>query len=47
MMDVYSRKIVGHEVYENETGELAREFIEKPTRASIWRLAHYPLGFAD
>ena len=33
MMDVYSRKIVGHEVYENETGELAREFIEK----AYWR----------
>ena len=32
-MDVYSRKIVGHEVYENETGELAREFIEK----AYWR----------
>jgi transposase InsO family protein len=33
IMDVYSRKIVGHEVYENETGELAREFIEK----AYWR----------
>jgi len=33
MMDVYSRKIVGHEVHENETGELAREFIEK----AYWR----------
>lgn len=32
-IDVYSRKIVGHEVYENETGELAREFIEK----AYWR----------
>lgn len=28
-MDVYNRKIVGHEVYENETGERARELIEK------------------
>ena len=33
VMDVYSRKIVGHEVYESETGELAREFIEK----AYWR----------
>ncbi len=33
VMDVYSRKIVGHEVYENENGELAREFIEK----ACWR----------
>lgn len=33
VMDVYSRKIVGHEVYESEIGELAREFIEK----AYWR----------
>ncbi|AFP31117.1 hypothetical protein MRBBS_2180 [Marinobacter sp. BSs20148] len=33
MMDVCSRKIVGHEVYENETGELGRDFIEK----AYWR----------
>ncbi len=33
VMDVYSRKIVGHEVYERETGELACEFIEK----ACWR----------
>lgn len=29
MLDVYSRKIVGHEVYDSETGELASEFVEK------------------
>jgi len=33
MLDVYSRKIVGHEVYQSETGELASEFIEK----AYWR----------
>jgi putative transposase len=33
MMDLYSCKIVAHKVYENETGELAREFIEK----AYWR----------
>lgn len=33
MMDVYSRKIVGHEVYARETGELASEFVEK----AYWR----------
>lgn len=33
MMDVYSRKIVGHEVYARETGELACEFVEK----AYWR----------
>lgn len=33
MLDVYSRKIVGHEVYHGETGELASEFIEK----AYWR----------
>lgn len=33
MLDVYSRKIVGHEVYDSETGELASEFIEK----AYWR----------
>lgn len=33
MLDVYSRKIVGHEVYHSETGELASEFIEK----AYWR----------
>lgn len=29
IVDVFSRKIVGHEVYESETGELACELIEK------------------
>lgn len=33
MLDAYSRKIVGHEVYDSETGELASEFIEK----AYWR----------
>jgi len=33
MMDVYSRKIVGHEVYARETGELACEIVEK----AYWR----------
>lgn len=33
MLDVYSRKVVGHEVYPSETGELASEFIEK----AYWR----------
>jgi len=33
MLDVYSRKIVGHEVYDSENGELASEFIEK----AYWR----------
>ncbi len=32
-MDVYSRKIIGHEVYEAETGELAAELIHK----AYWR----------
>jgi putative transposase len=29
ILDVFSRKIVGHEVYETETGELAADLIEK------------------
>lgn len=33
MLDIYSRKIVGHEVYESESGELASEFIQK----AYWR----------
>ena len=33
IMDVFSRKIVGHEVYEAETGELAAELIQK----ACWR----------
>ena len=33
IMDVFSRKIVGHEVYETETGELAAELIQK----ACWR----------
>lgn len=33
MVDLFSRKIVGHEVYEAETGELASEFVEK----AYWR----------
>lgn len=33
MVDIYSRKIVGHEVYDSETGELASEFVEK----AYWR----------
>lgn len=37
MLDVYSRKIVGHEVYHSETGELACELIEK----ACWR-EHLP-----
>lgn len=32
-LDIFSRKIVGYEVYESETGELACEFIEK----AYWR----------
>lgn len=32
-LDIFSRKIVGYEVYESETGELACEFIEK----AFWR----------
>lgn len=30
IIDIFSRKIVGHKVYESETGELACELIEKP-----------------
>lgn len=33
IMDVYSRKIVGHEVYASETGELACDVVEK----ACWR----------
>jgi len=33
IMDVFSRKIVGHEIYETETGELAAELIQK----TCWR----------
>jgi len=33
MVDLFSRKIVGHEVYESETGELASEFVQK----AYWR----------
>jgi putative transposase len=29
MVDLFSRKIVGHEVYESESGELASEFVQK------------------
>jgi len=28
-MDVFSRKIAGHEIYATETGELATELIQK------------------
>lgn len=33
MVDLFSRKIVGHEVYESETGELASTFVKK----AYWR----------
>lgn len=33
MVDLFSRKIVGHEVYESETGELASELVQK----AYWR----------
>ena len=33
IMDVFSRKIVGHEVYETETGQLAADLIQK----ACWR----------
>jgi transposase InsO family protein len=33
MVDLFSRKIVAHEVYESETGELASEFVQK----AYWR----------
>lgn len=43
IMDVFSRKIVGHEVYASETGELACDVIEKACWREHLAAQHKPL----